>query len=293
MFHQMNHFVSRFRDLEQKEFSHTGEEEQQWKMLKDKLAAPSQIEDQPLHFNRSCIAVTSLYAQAGASFLAANVAYAWAGKGIPVTLAEMPNAVSYLYFALDYERRVQRLANPYTSAPLLLMQNNHLRIQIDPPSEQNKTSYIDPAHWLLRTCKESPVVVIDVSSRWKENEAKQIFELADEIWVVFDTDLARLTRMFLVESAPSWWTTERSKIKLIANKWNRQLSRSSVMKRIEGTLSLWNLESGPVEVEFTLPLMNSEKVGDAQAKGNLLLEHFAEEEHAFLPLIHTYKGRVL
>ncbi|MED4586602.1 hypothetical protein P9578_28000 [Brevibacillus choshinensis] len=293
MFHQMNRFVSRFRDLEQQEFSHTREEEQRWKMLKDKLSASPAAEEQPLSFSRSCIAVTSLYSQAGASFIAANVAYAWAGKGIPVTLTEMPNAISYLYFALDYERRIHRQANPYTSAPLLLMQNNHLRIQIDPPLEHNKSSHIDLAHWLLRTCKDSPVVVIDVSSRWKENEAKQIFELADEIWVVFDTDLARLTRLFLVESAPLWWTTERSKIKLIANKWTQHLSRSSVMKKIEGTLSLWNLEHGPVEVECTLPLMNSEKIGDAQAKGSLLLEHFSEEERDFLPLIHTYKGRVL
>ncbi|QRG67844.1 hypothetical protein [Brevibacillus choshinensis] len=293
MFHQMNRFVSRFRDLEQQELFQTREEEQQWKLLKDKLAAPSLVEEPPRHFNRSCIAVTSLYAQAGASFIASNVAYAWAGKGIPVTLSEMPNAVSYLYFALDYERRAHKLANSYTSAPLLLMQNNQLRIQIDPPLKQNNTSHIDPAHWLLRICKDSPLVVIDVSSRWKERDAQQIFELADEIWVVFDADLARLTRMFLVESAPSWWTTERSKIKLIANKWNQQLSRSSVMKRVEGTLSLWNPEVGPVEVEYILPLVNNEKPGDAQVKGKLLLEDFAEEEHVFQPLIHTYKGRVL
>jgi hypothetical protein len=173
------------------------------------------------------------------------------------------------------------------------MQNTHLRIQIDPPVRQNHTSYIDTAHWLLRTCKGSTVAVIDVSSRWREREASQIFELANEIWVVLDADLARLTRLFLAESPPSWWTTERSKVKLIANKWNQQLSRSSVMKKIEGTLSLWNLENGSAGVKCTLPLMNSEKIGAAHAKGNLLLEDYPEEEHEFLQLIHTYKGRVL
>lgn len=293
MFHQVSRFVSRFRDLEQQEFLHTPEEERQWRALKDKLIAPHSIEEQPYSFGRSCVAVASLYPQAGASFIAANVAYAWAGKGIPVTLSEMPNAISYYYFALDYERRVHRLANPSTPAPLLLMQNNHLRIQIDPPLLQNESFHIDQAHWLLRTCKATPFVVIDVSSRWREEGTAQLFELADEIWIVFDADLARLTRLLLVEPPPSWWFTERKKIKLIANKWNDGLSRSRVMKKIEGTFSLWGPESGPVKVEHTLSLIDSEKAGEAQAKANLLLEQFPEEEHEFQSLIHTYKGRLL
>ncbi|MED1950496.1 hypothetical protein [Brevibacillus centrosporus] len=293
MFHQMNRFVTRFRDLEQQAFSHTPEEERQWRTLKDKLSSPQTGEDHQSVLSRRCIAVTSLYAQAGASFLSSNVAYIWAGNRIPVTFSELPSTISYFYFALDYERRLNRKANPYTSAPMLLIQNDFLRIQIDPPFQKKMTPPTDAAHWLLRTCKDSPVVMIDVSSHWKEKAAQQIFELVDEIWVVFDTDLARLTRLFLVEPAPSWWKTEKRKIKLIANKWNQQLSRTSVMKRISGTLSLWDQESGPVEVEYVLPLMNGEKVGDAHVKASLLLEQFPEEEHAFSPLIHTYKGRVL
>ncbi|WP_411503030.1 hypothetical protein [Brevibacillus centrosporus] len=293
MFHQMNRFVTRFRDLEQQALSHTPEEERQWRTLKDKLSSPQTGEDHQSVLSRRCIAVTSLYAQAGASFLSSNVAYIWAGNRIPVTFSELPSTISYFYFALDYERRLNRKANPYTSAPMLLIQNDFLRIQIEPPFQTKMTPPIDAAHWLLRTCKDSPVVMIDVSSHWKEKAAQQIFELVDEIWVVFDTDLARLTRLFLVEPAPSWWMTEKRKIKLIANKWNQQLSRTSVMKRISGTLSLWDQESGPVEVEYVLPLMNGEKVGDAHVKASLLLEQFPEEEHAFSPLIHTYKGRVL
>jgi len=291
-FHQMNRFITRFRDLEQRGLQQTPEEERQWNTLRDKLATPQGEEDHHAVIHRRCIAVTSLYAQAGASFIASNVAYAWAGKNIPVTLGELPGPTSYFYFALDYERRVNRQTNPYTSAPLLLIQNNRLRIQIDPPLQPNKPSHFDAAHWLLRTCKESPLVVIDVSSHWREAEAEQIFELADEIWVVLDTDLARLTRMLLVESAPAWWITERRKIKWIANKWNQQLSRSSVMKKISGTLSLWNPESGPVEVEYIVPLINGEKVGDAHVKASLLLEQFPEEELEFQSLIHSYKGRI-
>jgi hypothetical protein len=291
MFHQMSRFVSRFRDLEQQEFVHTREEERQWKLIKDKLAAP-QIEETPHVFSRKCIAVTSLYAQAGASFIAGNVAYAWAGKGVPVTLCELPKGTSYFYFALDYERRIQHHVN-HSSTSMLLLQNHHLRIMIDSPSYHHESSHMDTASWLLRKSKDSPVVVVDVSSRWQEDEAKQIFDIADEIWVVFDADLARLTRLFLVETAPTWWAISKSKIKLIANKWNNHLSRSSVMRKVEGTLSLWNPEPGSTEVDAAIPLIDGEKTGTAHSKASLLLELYPEEEQEFQSLVHAYKGRML
>ncbi|MFS0558513.1 hypothetical protein [Brevibacillus sp. 179-C9.3 HS] len=290
MFHQMSRFVSRFRDLEQQEFSQSFEEERQWRALKEKLASPQIVEKQE-SYQRKCIAITSLYAQAGASFIASNLAYAWAGKGIPVTLCELPKVTSYYYFALDFERRAQ-IKESFTSS--LLMQNNHLRIQIEPPSQlQQESSHTDTSNWLLRICKDSPVVVIDVSSNWNESHCKQIFELADEIWVVFDADLARLTRLFLVDPAPAWWTTERRKIKLIANKWNGQLSRTSIMKKVEGTVSLWGQQLGTTQVSDWIPLIDGEKTAMASAKANLLLELFPEEECEFQSLIHAYKGRVL
>lgn len=289
MFHQVSRFVSRFRDLEQQNFPHSYEEERRWKSLKDKLSIPEpEAESHPSPLSRTCIVVASLYEQAGASFVASNVAYAWASKGIPVTLCELPGAASYFYFALDYERRVKPNINPST----ILMQDNRLRIQIDVPAKQQETPQVDPANWLLRTGKGSPVVMIDASSRWRAPGAAPIFEIADEIWVVIDADLARLTRLFLVEATPPWWETERSKIKIIANKWNDYLSRSSMIKKVEGTLSLWNLSSCPIEVDAILPALNGEKTAKAQSRANLLLELFPEEEHAFQSLIHAYKGRM-
>ncbi|MCM3146443.1 hypothetical protein [Brevibacillus sp. MER 51] len=286
MFHQMSRFVSRFRDLEQQEFSHSIEEERQWKVLKEKLASP-QIVEQQESYQRKCIVVMSLYAQAGASFLASNLAYAWSGKGIPVTLSELPKVTSYYYFALDFERRARKTS-------LLLMQNNHLRIQIESPAQiQHESSQTDTANWLLRICKDSPIVVIDVSSYWNDIHSKQIFEHADEIWVVFDADLARLTRLFLLEPVPAWWRTERRKIKMIANKWNSQLSRTSIMKKVEGTLSLWDQQPVAARVTNMIPLMDGEKTAMASAKANLLLELFPEEESEFQSLIHAYKGRML
>lgn len=291
MFEQMSRFVSRFRDLEQQEFVRTREEERQWKELKEKLST-AQLDDQQQAYSRKCIAITSLYAQAGASFVAANVACIWAGKGVPVTLCELPGPPSYYYFALDFERRGNQQAS-LTSTTVLLLQNRLLRIQIDPPLSDQQTSQLDTADWLLRTSKNSPIVIIDVSSRWREKSAQRMFEIADEIWVIFDADLARITRFFLVETAPQWWFLHKQKIRLIANKWNHPLSRSQVMKRVEGTISLWDRNvSAAVHIDATLPFIDAEKIAMAHVKANLLLELFPEEAEHFQPLMFSRKGRV-
>lgn len=292
MFDQVNRFVSRFRDLEQQEFNHTREEEQQWKLLKEKLAASPVIEEPQQLLSRKCIVVTSLYEQAGASFIAGNVAYALASQGMSVTLCEYPGSSSYYYFALDFERRMkpQRVNDSTTS--MLLLQNNQLRIQIDPPYPHHPSSQIDTADWLLRTSKESPLVVIDLSSRWREPEAKRIFDLADEIWVIFDADIARLTRLFLMEAAPSWWHTAGKRMRWIANKWNDRLARSSMMKRVEGTLSLWGREPKSIDIHAALPHFDGEKTAMAHVKGSLLLELYPEEEEKFQSLVYACKGRL-
>ncbi|TGV07346.1 hypothetical protein EN829_052510, partial [Mesorhizobium sp. M00.F.Ca.ET.186.01.1.1] len=175
---------------------------------------------------------------------------------------------------------------------LILMQNNQLRIQIETPSHVHpESSQIDIASWILRLNKESSIVFIDVSSNWNKNEAKQIFELADEIWVVLDADIARLTRLFLIESAPSWWLSGKNKVKIIANKWNAQLARTTVLKKVEGTLSLWGTSSS--QVDYQVPLIDQEKAAAAHVKANFLLELFPEEESEFQSLMHVHKGRML
>lgn len=291
MFEQMSRFVSRFRDLEQKEFIQSHEEERQWNQLKEKLSA-TQLDEQHLPYSRRCIAVTSLYSQAGSSFVAANAACAWAKKGMPITLCELPTTSSYYYFALDYERRVSQRGSS-SSTPSLLLQDRHLRIQIAPPLSDQPNSQLDVADWMLRTTKESPFVIIDVSSRWKEASAERVFELADEIWVIFDADLARLTRFFLVETPPRWWFQHNSKKRLIANKWNHRLARSQVMKRVEGTISLWKQDSiTDVSIDTVIPHIDADKLAEAQIKAKLLLELFPEEAEPFQRLIHD-KGRML
>ncbi len=117
------------------------------------------------------------------------------------------------------------------------------------------------------------------------------FELADEIWVVLDADIARLTRLFLIESAPGWWLSGKNKVKIIANKWNAQLARTTVLKKVEGTLSLWGTSSS--QVDYQVPLIDQEKAAAAHVKANFLLELFPEEESEFQSLMHVHKGRML
>ncbi|MDA5110551.1 hypothetical protein [Brevibacillus thermoruber] len=290
MFQQVNRFVTQFRELEKREYARSREEERLWQSLKDKLSA-SPTEEQPSAVRR-CIAVTGLYAQAGASFLAGNASFLLAGSGVSVTLCELPGTASYYYFALDCERRAHhRFKN--SSASVLLMQSNHLRILVDTPLSNESSTPTDTADWLLRMSKESATVVIDLSSRWKEEQAVRVMDLADEIWVVFDSDLARFTRLFLTEEPPSWWEKHGDKIRLIANKWNEYLSRSAVMKKVEGTVSLWNGERFGPGIDAVVPLIDSEKTAIAHTKASLLLELYPEEEHRFQSLLHSEKGRML
>ena len=289
MFEQMSRFISRFRDLEQQEFVRTREEERRWKELKEKLSAHPLEEQQA--YSRKCVAVTSLYEQAGASFVAANAAFLWSDRGVPVTLCELPGTVSYFYFALDFERRGNQ---PVYASPAILLRDQHLRIQIDPPLPEQQFPQLDTAEWLLRTSKDSPTVFIDLSSRWRETSAQRVFEMADEIWVVFDADLPRLTRFFLAEAAPQWWFRQKQKIRLIANKWSPRLSRVQVKKRVEGTVSLWNREAEEaVTIDVILPFIDVEKIAAAHVKASLLLELFPEEADHFQPLLYSRKGRML
>lgn len=291
MFQKVSRFVSHFRELEKQEFPQTQEEEQRWQSLKEKLSTPV-LEEQIYPVSRRMIAVAGLYPRAGASFLASNVAYFLAEKGVPTTLCEMPGDVSYYYFALDFERRAHADPRDPTQKSLLL-QSNLLKIKVDSSLQRRTPAEIDITNWLFVVSKDSPYVIFDLSSRWMEEPASRIMELADEIWLVFDSDVACLTRLFLSETPPEAWYRKASKIKLIANKWNPHLSRSGIMKRVEGTISLWDHEQEKRDIDMTFPLIDSEKVSTAQSKASLLLEMYPEEGRWFEPLVFTEKGRML
>jgi hypothetical protein len=290
-FHKVNRFVSHFRELEKQAYSLTKEEEQSWQALKEKLSA-SVPEEQRFPVSRRIIAIAGLYPRAGASFLAGNFAYYLAGKGIPTTLCEMPGIVSYYYFALDFERRAHQDLKD-SAEKMLLLQNNLLRIKVDASLQKQNPSQMDITNWLLLVSKDSPCVIFDLSSYWTEESVHRIMALADEIWLVFDSDVARLTSLFLSEKAPKAWKSMADKIRIIANKWNPHLARSGVMKRVEGTVSLWDEEHQKREIDATFPLIDSQKVSIAQSKASLLLEVHPEEGKWFESLVFTEKGRML
>lgn len=289
MFQQVNRFVSQFRELEKREISRTQDEERLLRALKEKLTTADETADAPRQTQRS-IAILCLYPQAGASFLAGNIAFALAGKGISVSLGELPGTISYTYFALDVERRVTD-STPHSTAPtsILLMQDNCLRIHVEAPMTTNQViTENDHADWLFRLSKESSIVLVDLSSSWRVKQVDRLLGLVDEIWVVIDTDLARLTRTIVTEEPPGWWRNHYFRIKIIANKWSEKWNRSAIMKKVEGTLSLWN-EENPVHVDQVVPLFDGEKTFSAHSKAKLFLEQYPEEESGLASLLSFQK----
>lgn len=279
MYQKMNRFVSHFRELEKQEVTPTNEEEKRWHRLKEKLSMPAPEDKSHYQFHR-VIVIASFYAQAGASFLASNFAYQQAGKEVRTVLSEAPGQISYYYFALDGERRGNRSTTD-SSIRQVSMQNGFLRIKMDASLEKGLYSQSDIANWFLWNSKEASLFIIDMSSNWRGELASYIMGLADEIWFVLDTDFPRLTRLMLTEQAPEFWNSGKQKTRFIANKWNQELSRAGIIKRIEGTLSLWDTDEKTKRVDAFFPLLQGEKVSNVQSTACLLLEKYPEEEKWF------------
>jgi len=291
MFQKVNRFVNQFRELEKQEFSLTEEEEKRWRSLKEKLSSPTADGPNLSHYRR-LIVFAGLYPRVGTSFLASNLAYYLAGKGTPTTLCELPRTVSHYYFALDFERR----AHPdpkETTKYQLLMQNNQLKIHVDTTFQKRNPSHVDITNWLLMVTKDSPCVVVDLSSQWDHPLAEPVLEIMDEMWMVIDGDVSRLTQLMLSQSPPPTWQSKSAKVKLLANRWSPYLSRMDNRQKVEGTLSLWDELAEQRKLAAFVPHIDSEKVSRAQSKACLLLEMYPEECKWFEAIARTEKGRVL
>ncbi|WP_019123118.1 hypothetical protein [Brevibacillus massiliensis] len=288
MFREVQHFLNHFRELEKKQFTQTKEEERQWIDLKNKLTVTgSHTAASAEQTFRRVIAVCSLFPQAGASFLAANYAFCQASRGVYTTLCEHPERISYYYFALDGERRGK--ASPSAASNQIEksveLKDGLLRVKMKPPYAQNESmGQAEIASWYLANSKESALLIIDLSSNWHTEVAALIAEWADELWFVLDTDLPRITCLIATEEIPPLWKKYSDKIHLIANKWNAGLDRSSVVKRLEGTLSLWT-GSKQSRISAFIPLIDPVKVSTVQSSGKLLLEQFPGCSESFQPLL--------
>jgi hypothetical protein len=286
MFDQVRKFVTTFRELEKQERPLTGEEEARRKRLRQILSTPQPLESSHQQTFRRVLAIASFYPQAGASFIAGNLACYQAAKQIDTTLCEMPDGEPYFYFSLDSEARGKAESGSEEGIveKAVYLQDGYLRVKAISPFPRYTPTHPRIASWFLANSKHASLLIIDLSSNIKRETAAWIVDLADEVWVVCDSDIPRLARTILTQEPPDWWSKHFQKIRLVANKWDHAFARSSVIKKLEGTISLWNQEQQIKPIEMFVPQISCEQVIGAQINGKFLLEMYPEEGEVFARL---------
>lgn len=282
MYRQVRKFVQQFRVLEEQGEKITTEEAMQREQLKRKLLSLTKEGSDHSTF-RKVILVASMYSQAGASFLASNYAYLQSKNHIKTVLWEFPTVPPYLYFAIDGERREIRLDKD--SARVLKVGELEIHTQIPEYSERNG-GVLDLPSTFVKKCKGCSLLIVDVSSYWRNAYVSPMFDWADDIWFVIDQDLPRIARMVALEQPPEFWLNHQSKIRIISNRWIKRWSQGATVDRVEGTLSLWNPTTTRIKMDLTFPLLDSEAISKSQLRGKLLLEVCNEYERDFRHLIN-------
>lgn len=283
MFQQVKQFVTTFRELENQEQSVSSEERARRERLRKVLSAPVETTQSQQALHRYVLAVASLYPQAGASFIASNFAYYQAGKGMSVMLCELPDGPPYYYFALDSEERAQAgtQAGIQADEKIINMQNGYLCVKTKAPYGKHTFSFPELTSWLLGNSKETSMLIVDISSFWKQESAAWIMDMADEIWFVIDSDIPRFARSIMTEEAPRVWNESGKKVRLMANKWDRMFAKDHLLKRIEGTLSFWDLNRKQKHIDLLVPPVPKQKIMNAHQKAKFLLEMHPEESGVF------------
>lgn len=286
MFQQVRQFMSTFRELENQELPMNREDKERGERLRQILSTTVESISNTQPPNRYIVAVASFYSQAGASFIAGNLAYHQAGKGKSVILCELPTGNPYYYFALDSEERAEASMNQgdLHDEKIITMQAGCLRVKANVPYMRENVSYPEVTSWLLGNSRNASLLIIDISSGWKEEAAAWIMDMADEIWFVLDSDIPRFARTILTEEAPKAWNTSGKKVRLIANKWSQAHEKEQLKKRIEGTLSFWSLNQKNKRVDMLVPAIINQKIMNTHDKAQFLLEAYPEEEEAFARL---------
>jgi len=284
MYHQLKQFVNTFRELEQRPVVPDDEERRQ--RLREVLTVQLSTEQaaQP-KLQRKTLAVASLYPRAGASFVTGNMAYYMANRGIHTTLCEIPGSSGYLCFALDSERRKKEAASGET----LLLHNGSLKVQVALPVGQRTLAHHELSSWFMSVQRGADLLIVDLSSNWQGDWADLILEWVDEAWFVLDSDIPRIAAMCALPP-PVSWQKHATKIRLIANRWNEVLAKSSVIKKLEGTLSLWQEEYTLKKIEAIIPSFDSEDVTRAHLAGKLLVEVNPDKAQTFSQLASLLYG---
>ncbi len=282
MFDQVRQFTTMFRELENQERSVSREDQVRGQRLRQVLSTSLEAGQSSYQLHRYVLVIASFYPQAGASFIASNLAYYQAGKRIPVVLCEAPSGQPYYYFALDGEVRAEsssRLDNH--TEKIITMHDGYLRVKANAPYDQKLNAFPEVTNWLMGNSKEASLLIIDISSFWRSETSSWIMDMADEIWFVFDTDVPRFARTILMEEAPKAWNDRGKKVRLIANRWDQAFAKEHLMKKMEGTLSYWNHNQIIKQIDFLVPAISSEKIMKAHEKAKFFLEMYPEEEDIF------------
>ncbi|NKQ21304.1 hypothetical protein [Brevibacillus laterosporus] len=276
-------FLKIFRDLESKEFTPSQSEEKRLLLLKQKLVHTPLIEE--IEVISKVIIIISLYPSTGSSFIAGN--YAWlSSQKRKTTLCEHPLRPSYYYTALDMEAKKCFSQNTPTkirpSNQVAYLENERLLICVD-TSIKRKTRKIEMQMLsdLFTLQKQSSLLLVDLSSFWREEGIELLMQWADEVWITLDTNISRLAQLICTEDPPVFWNDISKKCKYILNRWNYNMTEHALDKQIEGTLSLWNKDSRPKKIDCYISQMCADKVIQAQLQGRFYCELFTEHSDWF------------
>lgn len=290
MLDKVQKFVSTFRELERKEYQLSNEQEESWRQLKEKLSQVAVNETKPFQSGMQTIVIAGMYPRAGSSFLAGNYAYFLARNEISTTLCEFPFMLSYYYFSLDFERRVSARERKENTLHLC---NRKLRIKANHPLSRQDISQTDAMQWFLTNHKNTSVLIIDISSHWRNELASWIMQMADQIWFVIDSDFPRLSQTVLATGTPDFWKANIHKIQIILNKWCDSKVQSKIARMIEGTVSLWDEHMTSPLVTGCIPSVDGQKVRTSHMEACLLLELFPDQEDLLKEFAGLDKGRFL
>lgn len=291
MYQQVQRFVSAFRELEKKEYELSTQQQESWRQLKEKLASsPDPEAEDTAHRRFQTIVVTGLYPRTGSSFIASNYAYYHSGKSVSTTLCELPGVFSSYYISLDFEKRT---SGSDQHDRTLLLQGRRLRIHAEHPERLRSIEQAEVMNWFVPLVKNTQLLVVDMSSHWKSEGASWLMGMADQIWVVVDSDFPRLAQTIFSETMPSWWFNNKNKIRIILNKWPLHSSKGSILRKVEGTLSIWDERLPVPAILGCVPSMDAEAVLKAQLAARLYLEMYPTEQELLDQLACLDKGRFL
>lgn len=136
------------------------------------------------------VAVASAYPGAGATFASLALSSSLSRAGIAHALVECPGADSELYPLLDGSRKMPRgavyaAANGLQAAVPAWRQGKAAIYAADPNHGPGEGPGGEFAGWLRRL--GVPVVLLDVSSRWEDQEMKMwLLRSVDRVWMVGD-----------------------------------------------------------------------------------------------------------